>query len=76
MANEIAKQVDQIRGMNPQEVSELTVEVVKATKTINETNAEIDILSGSLVKLSDAKDEYDRKVKIIRGQLTDLAVKL
>ena len=31
MANEIAKQVDQIRGMNPQEVSELTVEVVKAT---------------------------------------------
>ena len=76
MANELAKQVQEIKGMNPQEVSELTVDVVEATKTINETNAEIDVLSGSLSRLSDAKDEYDRKVKIIRGQLTDLAVKL
>ncbi len=74
--NELANHIESLKGMNPEEVSQLTVNVVETTRVLNETNAEIDILSGSLVKLSKTKDEYDRKVKIIRGQLTDLAVKL
>lgn len=74
--SELANHIDSLKGMNPEEVSQLTVNVVETTRVLNETNAEIDILSGSLVKLSKTKDEYDRKVKIIRGQLTDLAVKL
>lgn len=76
MANEIAKQVSEIKTMNPKDVTELTVDVVEATKVLHETNAEIDVLSGSLQKLNDVKDEYDRKVRIVRKQLTDLAVKL
>ena len=78
MANEIevAKQVNEIKTMKAEDVSQLTVSVVEATKSINEVNAEIDVLSAGLVKLDKAKDEYDRKVRIIRGQLTDLAVKL
>jgi len=76
MDNELAKSVNEIKGMNPKQVSDMNVEVVEATRILNETNAEIDVLSGSLKRLSDVKDEYDRKVKIVRGQLTDLAVKL
>ena len=76
MSNELAKSVGEINKMTPQQVTEMTTEVVEVTKTLHQTNQELDVLSSALNKLDNTKDEYDRKAKIVRSQLTNLAVKL
>jgi len=73
---DLASQIDNIKGMNPEEIGQLTVSVVDTTRVLNEANAEIEVLSGSLKKLSETKEEYDRKVVRVRKQLTELAVQL
>lgn len=74
--NELANQISGIKDMRPEDVNELTVSVVDTTRMLSETNDEIDFLSGALTKLSETKDEYNRKAKRVKRQLTDLATKL
>lgn len=76
MANELAKAAGQIVQATPEQLREFNETVVDASSTINSMNSELDILQVNLKKMGELKDKYDQKVKYVRSQLSDIAMKL
>ena len=74
--NEIVDQVGEIKGMHPDEISELTVSVVETTRNLSAASDELDFLSGALDQLNEVNESYQRKAKKIKRKITDFATRL
>lgn len=68
--------VTELKQVTPDEISELSVQVMEADKVMKQSTEELEDLSSSLYSLAETKERYDEVSKKVKGQMRNLVTKL
>ena len=68
--------VSAIKHAQPEELSVMTEEILGVNSTLNQANAELELLEDALKQLGYTKDAYDQKSTEVRKRMQRLVTKL
>ena len=68
--------VTELQQVTPDEISELSVQVMEADKVMKQSTEELEDLSSSLYSLAETKEKYDEVSRKVKGQMRNLVTKL
>lgn len=68
--------VTELKQVTPDEISDLSVQVMEADKVMQQSTEELEDLSSSLYSLAETKERYDELSKKVKGQMRNLVTKL
>lgn len=70
------KTVTELKQITPDEISELSTQVMEADKVMQQSTEALEDLSSSLYSLAETKSKYDEASKKVKGQMRNLVTKL
>lgn len=68
--------VTELKQVSPEEISELSCQVMEADKVMQQCTEELEDLSSSLCSMAETKTKYDEVSKKVRTQMRNLVTKL
>lgn len=68
--------VTELKQITPDEISELSTQVMEADKVMQQSTEALEDLSSSLYSLAETKGKYDEASKKVKSQMRNLVTKL